>query len=219
MVDLELAAACLRNEADALTEFDRLLVTEVRRAVSPLDTSNTLVDEVLQVARERLLVERKLGDYSGQGPLGAWLRAVAVRLALNEKRPGAREDPTEAFADHAVADPDPELALLRARHRAEFRAAFETAMKTLTSRERTLLRLSTCDGLTLAQIGTMYGKDASTVSRWLSLARQTLRTATRERLAQTLRLSTGALESVLRAADSELDVSLLRLLNSSNSLK
>ncbi len=217
--DVLLVAACLAGDAAALKHFEGLLVTEVRRAVAPLDTTNALVDDVTQLARERMLIERKLGDYQGRGPLGAWLRAVAVRMALNAKRPGAREEATEAagFADQHVADPDPELALLRARHRAEFRAAFEEAMKALTPRERTLLRLTTVDGLTLAQVGAMYGKDTSTASRWLATARETLRLKTREVLGRTLKLDTAELESVLRAADSELNVSLVRLLDSRSS--
>ncbi len=210
--ELLLAAAALAHDASALEHFDRLLVTEVRRAVAPLDTSNALVDDVGQLARERLLIDQKLADYSGRGPLGAWLRAVAVRLALNAKRPGAREEPTEAMADAPLADPDPELALLRARHRAEFKSAFEQGLQALTARERTLLRLTACDGLTLAHIAKMYGKDTSTASRWLAEARATLRAKTREVLSQTLKLDSAELESVLRAADSELNLSLVRLL-------
>ena len=212
--DLALAEACLAGDAAALARFDVLLVSEVRRAVAPLDSTNALVDDVTQLAREKLLVERKLAEYSGVGPLGAWLRAVSVRLALNAKRPGAREEATEAFTDHPVANPDPELALLRARHRVEFRAAFEEAMQALTARERTLLRLTTIDGLTLAQVGAMYAKDGSTASRWLAAAREKLRATTRAVLGRTLKLDTGELESVMRAADSELNVSLVRLLES-----
>lgn len=54
--DLLRASACVGGDPKALAAFDRLLCTEVRRAVGPLDTSNTLVEEVTQLVRERLLV-------------------------------------------------------------------------------------------------------------------------------------------------------------------
>lgn len=212
--DLRLASACLDGDPTALASFDDLLRVEVRRAVAPLDTSNTLVDEVTQLAREKLLVQRRLRDYSGQGPLGAWLRAVAVRLGLNARRAGGRDVPVAELPDQPLADPDPELALLRARYRDQFKRAFEAAMASITPRERTLLRLTTLDGLALATVGQMYGKDASTVSRWLAATRATLLERTRASLAEALKLSSGELDSVMRAADSQLNLSIARLLQS-----
>ncbi len=210
--DLVLAASCLAQDRAALESFDPLVVDEVRRAVTPLQAAKTPTEDVTQAVRERLLVDGKLADYSGAGPLGAWLRAVAVRVALNAQRPQAREDAVDEVPDAPLADPDPELALLRARHRVEFKAALSQALTALTPRERTLLRLTACDGLTLAEVGKMYGKDTSTASRWVATARDTLREATRAQLAKALSLSASELESVLRAADSELHLSLARLL-------
>jgi RNA polymerase sigma-70 factor (ECF subfamily) len=212
---LRLAAAALSGDASAVAELDRLVRSEVRRAVTPLDASGVLVDEVMQLMRERLLVERKLADFSGDGSLAGWLRAVAVRVALNARRATAKEQLVSALPDAPLADPDPELALLRARHREAFRAAFAEALQVLSPRDRTLLRLTSLDGLSLARVGQMYGKDASTVSRWLAASREVLLQRTRATLAQSLKLTDSALESVMRAADSELHVSLARLLQSS----
>ena len=216
--DLLLSAAVLSGDARAASYFDALLVTEVRRAVTPIDTSGVLVDEVTQLVRERLLLpvegRARLADFQGEGSLAAWLRAVAVRVALNAKRPGAREDLVDVVPDAPLADPDPELALLRARHRESFRAAFIEALAVLTPRDRTLLRLTALDGLTCAAVGTMYGKDASTVSRWLAQSRAVLLERTRATLASRLQLTDSALDSVMRAADSELNLSLSRLLES-----
>lgn len=218
--DLVLVAACVGGDARALARFDAVLANEVRRAVTPLDTTNTLVDEVTQLVRERLLVgdRPRLREYSGEGTLASWLRAIAVRLALNAKRPGAREEPVAAVPDQPLADPDPELALLRARYREQFKAAFANAVRTLSPRERTLLRLTHLDGLTLARVGQMYGKDASTVSRWLAGARQALLVRTREELAAVLSLSSAELDSIMRAADSQLDLSIATMLKSSAEL-
>ena len=215
--DLALVRACLAGEAQALSQLEALVVTEVRRAVAPMDTSGVLVDEVTQLVRERLLLpdgdgRRRLEDYAGEGPLGAWLRAVAVRTALNARRTGAREEPVDELPDAPLADPDPELALLRARYRESFRAAFIEALTVLTPRDRTILRMTALDGLPLAQVGKMYGKDASTISRWLAQSRAVLLERTRQVLSAELKLSDSALDSVMRAANSALDLHLSVLL-------
>jgi RNA polymerase sigma-70 factor (ECF subfamily) len=107
---------------------------------------------------------------------------------------------------------DPELALLRARYRDQFKEAFAMAIASLSPRERTVLRLHTLDGVTLARIGALYQKDTSTVSRWLEQVRRALLTVTRAHLATRLHLDDAALDSVMRAADPEMSVSLHRLL-------
>ncbi len=213
--NLVLAAAALCGDAAALRRLEALLVTEVRRAVAPIDRSPDFIDEVTQLVRERLLVSpARLADYAGQGPLEAWVRAVSVRVALNARRPGAREDLVSSVPEQRQLEPDPELALLRARHHDAFKAAFAAAVASLSPRDRTLLRLTTLDGLTLAQVGTMYGKDASTISRWLAASRQQLLDDTRARLGEQLGVTGSALDSVMRAADSELNLSISRLLES-----
>lgn len=211
--DLLLAKAALLNDARAVSYLDAIVVTEVRRAVTPIDSA--LVDEVTQLVRTKLLVApAKLNDYAGQGTLSAWIRAMAVRLALNARRPGAREEAVAEIPDAPMIDPDPELALLRARYRESFRTAFAQAIATLTPRDRTILRMSAIDGLPLNVIGKMYGKDASTISRWLAASRDALLSHTRKSLGAELSLSPSSLDSLMRAADSELNLSISRLLES-----
>jgi RNA polymerase sigma-70 factor (ECF subfamily) len=137
-----------------------------------------------------------------------------VRVALNARRPGAREEAVSTVPDQPIADADPELALLRSRYREAFRTAFAEAVGALTPRDRTIMRLTALDGLTCAQVGQMYGKDASTVSRWLASTRAVLLEKTRHTLSTSLNLSPSALDSLMRVADSELDLSISRLLES-----
>lgn len=219
-LDLVFAALVLSDYPPAVAQFEALVRTEARRALGPIDQATTFVDEVNQLVLERLLVSTptqhaRLADYAGQGPLSAWLRAVATRLALNARRSTARVDFVSQVPDGPLAAPDPEFAALRRSHQLHFKQAFEHALTTLTARERTLLRLTTLDGLTLAQVGSIYAKDASTVSRWLTVTRATLLEKTRERLSAELGLTTLELDSVMRVAESDLNVSLSRLLQSS----
>ncbi|MDX2012700.1 MAG: hypothetical protein SFW67_21050 [Myxococcaceae bacterium] len=77
-----------------------------------LDDAPAFLDDVKQALRTRLDVESKsLEASSGRGPLVAWLRMAAGRIALNHLRPEKRA----ARADSAELDalpfgaPGPEL--------------------------------------------------------------------------------------------------------------
>ena len=134
-----------------------------------------------------------------------WLRAAAARLALNARRTGRHNEPIEDAALEAVpcSGADPELLLFRLRHREAFREAFRQALRALSPRERTVLKLQAIDGLTLDQIGQMYGTHKSTVSRWVSRAREVLREETCSYLSRSLSLSPSELQSVIRAMGSQ----------------
>jgi RNA polymerase sigma-70 factor (ECF subfamily) len=213
--ELHLAIACALGDPAALDAFDQLLREEVARVVRPLDPGS--VDELTQVVRERLLVADasgrcRLEGFRAEAPLRAWVRAIALRAALNERRGREVEVPASQPPEAETAAADPELALLRARHRESFREAFTAALAALSPRERNVLRLHTLDGVTLVRIGALYQKDTSTISRWLEQVRRALLTNTRNHLATRLQLTSSELESVMRAADSEMSVSLQRLL-------
>ncbi len=213
--ELTLTIACALGDPAALEAFDRLLREEVGRVVRPLDPGS--VDELTQVVRERLLVADpsghcRLEGFRAEAPLRAWVRAIALRAAINERRGREVEVLASQPPEVAASAADPELALLRARHRESFRHAFAAALAALSPRERNVLRLHTLDGVTLARIGALYQKDTSTISRWLEHIRRTLLASTRSHLAARLELTPSDLESVMRAADSEMSVSLHRLL-------
>jgi RNA polymerase sigma-70 factor (ECF subfamily) len=213
--DLYLACACLQGVPRALELFD----TEVLRRVDPVvrrcDDSEAFVDEVRQQLRQKLfLPPPRIAEYSGRGPLVAWLRAAAARAALNALRPDQRHAFTgadELEALPAVA-PDPDLVILRGRHRASFRAAFQGALSSLPQRERTALKLNALDGLSLEKIGAMYQVDKSSVSRWLSHAHEALLAGTRQRLQAELGLGSADVDSLVVALKSQLASSLLHLL-------
>lgn len=210
--ELELTRAVLAGKAEALASLEVLLAREVARVAA---SQQVPADELQQAVRERLLVgpSPRLGTFDGSGPLTAWLRAVATRQASNLRRSAGREEVVSSVPDAALAAPNAELALLRAQYRAHFREAFTAALAGLEARERTVLRLHTLDGLSLASIGAMFHRDASNVSRWLAKIRAQLLEATRQQLGQRLSLEGSELESVMRVADSELTMSLSGLLS------
>jgi RNA polymerase sigma-70 factor (ECF subfamily) len=208
--DLVLAAACLAGHPAALAilERDHLAAAAAaltRRRLPPAD-----VDEVLQQLREKLLLgERpRLLDYAGRGPLRSFLRVAALRTAHNLRRAAGPLAPP--LAAELIAPDDAELAALELRHAAEIKRALQAGLLTLGMRERTVFRLHLLDGLSLEEIGRLYGVNKSSVSRWLGAARAHLLDTARRELAA--RLDPGDLASLVRAFSENLDLSLTRLL-------
>jgi RNA polymerase sigma-70 factor (ECF subfamily) len=213
--DLYLACACLAGDGAALSALEASVIRGVDKAVAGVEASPAFLDEVRQALREKLLVGtgRRLADYSGQGSLLAWARTVAVRLALNLKRDVAREVSDDDLLDAVpFAGRDLELDYVRAQHRADFAAALREALAALDSRGRNLLRLSYVDRLSIDQLGALYGAHRATAARWLNDARDALLAGTRERLVERLRLTQSDLTSLLGALQSNLEISLNRLL-------
>jgi RNA polymerase sigma-70 factor (ECF subfamily) len=65
----------------------------------------------------------------------------------------------------------------------------------------------------------MYGVSSRTVQRWLVDLRETVRTSTREGLRARLALSPSELDSLLGLVDSQLQVSLYRVLGEAPSAR
>jgi RNA polymerase sigma-70 factor (ECF subfamily) len=215
--ELFLAFACVRGDARALEALDAHVLSQVGtwlpREAPPL------VDELRQQLRQRLLVPvdgavPKLASFSGRGPLGQWVKAVALRLHIDQQRAAPRELPLEE-APEALAKrlgTDPELAFIRERHQEDFRVAFRAALGRLEARERNLLRLHHVHGLSMDSVGATYQAPRSTVARWIARARERLLALTREELTTRLRLAPDELDSLLRLVRSQLDVSLRQLM-------
>lgn len=220
--DLLLASRCAAGDPLAIAVLERRHLARVPLVVRRLDDTGRLGDEVTQALREKLLVAApgarpRIAEFTGRGSLDAWLRAAAVRTALNLRR--ARGDvlglaPEAELADHVDLRPDPELALARAASRGAFAETFTAALAQLAARDRAVLKLHYLDGLTTAQIARIYGTHRITVTRWLVACRQSLLEATRRGLAERLKLDALELESLLRVVRASFDVSLRQHLGS-----
>jgi RNA polymerase sigma-70 factor (ECF subfamily) len=204
LADLWLACACAAGLPAALAALDRLLAGDAAPAARAVDVSAAFVDEVLQGRRRRLLVAEagappRIASYSGSGPLSAWLRVAATRTALSLKRAGRREVPLDELPLLDAAR-GPESGVARADGERRFRAALARAMAALAPRPRGLLQLYHLDGLGVEELGRLHGVHASTISRWLQAARDSVLAATREALLA--ELSPDEAESLLGHAGS-----------------
>lgn len=217
--ELYLACACAAGDAAAIALCEKMFFDQVFAAIARLRKSGHDADDVAQLVRQRAFLAEpgqrpKIAEYSGQGSLGAWLRVVATRVALNHGRnlddqPHAPEDELEALAAPAT---DAELALVKSRYRAAFRDALVEGLAALSARDRNLLRHHYCDGLTLIEVGAIHRVHRVTAARWIDEARAKLFAATRAALLRRCVLSDAELASIVRVMRSDLTLSLGELL-------
>src|SRR5262249_49485390 len=155
--------------------------------------------------RAKLLVAEegrapKILDYSGRGPLAGWLRIAAIRTALDLTRRSGNERPassTDALLEVPAAIEDPELEHIRARHRADFKAAFEAARRSLSKEDRNILRLHLVDGLNIDEIGGIFQVHRATAARWIARCREKVHDETRRLLVERLKIGDTELKSIL----------------------
>jgi RNA polymerase sigma-70 factor (ECF subfamily) len=217
--DLYLAWACAESDKTSLAYFERLFLPAVDGYVGRLGLTEAVVDDVRQELRIRLLVgnEPRIGQYSGRGPLAAWVRMAAIRVALSLlERSKVRSHSRDVSALGALVgeQTSPELAAVRNRHGSAFQAALERSLDSLGPRDKTLLRMHFIDQLNIEAIGRIYRVHRATVARWLVAIRKRVLDNLRTELSIDLRASTSEFRSMLAVVRADLDLSLRRLLPS-----
>ncbi len=218
--DLYLAAACEHGDPAALAVFEREILAPARGAISAIDASSTFVDEVFQRLRTKLLVgdgdRPRIVDYTGRGPLRAWIGISAARAALMLRRSQKRQrevsvdDWTDVLA--MMSTSNPELDLLKQQYASAFSQALRDAAARLESRMRAVLRMSTVDGLSIDEIGAVYGVHRATAARWIQRACNTLYGDTRTLMTERLALTATELDRVTALIQSQLSINLSQLL-------
>lgn len=213
--DIYLACACARGDSRAIAAFDAAFRPQVSAALRRLRGHEIAADEFFQTLRTKLFVASGpspgIASYGGLGPLGAWVRVTAVRLALdlNKKDPRAAERGLASLADELV---DPEADCLKGAHAAHFRSAVRLALQSLPVESRLLLRQNLVDGLTTRDIGSIHGVAHTTVGRWLAHAREAVNVAVRNALSERLDIGAADLDSILHALGSQMDASIVDVL-------
>jgi RNA polymerase sigma-70 factor (ECF subfamily) len=180
----------------------------------------TKQDDVVQGLRRQLFVGEPgaapgIAEFKGTGDLRGWLRVTATRAALKLLRKEKREvltDDDALLARSAAAAADPELLYVKEVYRAQFRAAFQAALDSLTDREKNLMRQHIVDRLTVDDLGALYQVHRATVARWLQKARDTLLVRTRKNFMQDARVDRSECESIMQMVQSQLDGTIRRRL-------
>ncbi|MBL4685432.1 MAG: hypothetical protein JKY37_12630 [Nannocystaceae bacterium] len=227
--ELWIVAACAEGEPVALARFEQKYVAPLAPALRAMNLDEAEADDIKQRVRVRLMTAEqgepiRLLQYAGRGGLFGLVKVVAIRLALDDKRRHARA-PDRGTADARTVermldgDLGPELAVIEGEHRSVVKEAFEGAVQSLGAKERALLRLHLLEGSSIDDIAALHAVHRSTAARWITTIRQSLADHTHAQLRSKLKLDDDRLESMLRAAESRIDLSFSRLLRPSQSEK
>ena len=220
--DLLLAQWCATGEPRAIAAFERAHRADLDGVLARFRRLAITPDELLQTLRIKLFVATggrppRIADYSGFGFLQNWLRVTALRALVDAARAELARRLEELLADDDLIGlpalgPDLAARVSREEVGRAIKQAFARAVAGLAPRQRNFLRHAHVDQLTLDQIAATYGVHRATVARTLAQARAELVAATRTALAEQLGVDAAALDSVVRAADSRIDLSLSRVL-------
>jgi RNA polymerase sigma-70 factor, ECF subfamily len=214
-----LALACAEGQAKAIREFESRYFGSAAAALRRMGLPDERQLEALAQARAILFVGTggappRILELVGKGDLRALVKVVAVRRALNLQRAerGLRIEPSEALTDAIADHTSPELGALLDQHRTLIKAALSEALASLDPESRTLLRLSLLHELSIDELAAMHHIHRSTVARRIAKIRDNLRSVMHERLVLALGRSSPDVDSMLRLANSGLEISFERLL-------
>jgi RNA polymerase sigma-70 factor, ECF subfamily len=199
--DVVLAAACVAGNARAVTHFEHRYIARIPSMICGLRPPRHVVGEIQQRVRERLLCateERcaKLSEYAARGSLMGFVRIVATREALMERRRVKRERRANEEPNPVVHE-NIALAIFRSRHEVVVQQALEGAVAALDARERDALRLSYFEELSIDQIGKVYRVHRATAARWVTRARSRVRELTQSMMQRRLRLDDSETQTLL----------------------
>jgi RNA polymerase sigma-70 factor (ECF subfamily) len=219
--DLLLACACSAGDRRAILTFEEHCVRSATAALKKRGIAPEILEEAKQDIREKMLVgdgSPRILLYDGRGALRDWLRVALVREAVHlSKREGRSEPLTyELFTVPAAGD-TPELSYFKRRYRKEYKEAFTVALAALDASERLLLRQQLILGMSIDELGAIHGVHRATAARWVSAAREKLLSSARRELVKRLGITEAEVAAVVRMIESQLDMSLGRLLAASRS--
>lgn len=216
--DLVLAAACAAGHPLALAQVEAELMPALGPILTRLGVALEDHPEVMQRLRVALFVADEDGrpgiaGYRGRGELGAYLRAVAGKLALKHQ---GRRPPDRAGADDAL-----ELLALAgetagARHLRDdaaglLKPAFAEAVAALPPDQRTLLRQHYLDGVSAEALARLHQVHRATTTRWLEAAREALDSQLRRALGRR-GVARDEVDDLVGLVASRIDLSLSRLM-------
>ncbi len=213
---LYLTCAVLHGRPGASEALQDAFGSELYAALTRFGLQPAARDDVAQIVLSKLVAppEPKIAGYSGRGTLANWLRAVAVRQAISEsRRRGPMERVVAEPSPHTPDfDADPELSFLKEQDRNAFKAAFAEVLGGLDAADRTLLQLRFVEGSTLDQLARLRGVHRATIARQLARLRRVVLEGLLQRVGTTGASGGSERANLLALIESNLDLSLPRLL-------
>jgi RNA polymerase sigma-70 factor (ECF subfamily) len=197
--------------------FERDCLSEIDRVARKLRATDDQAAEVHGHLRRVLFVAEPgraagLAEFAGRGDLRGYIRVSATRELIRAINRGRREESIEPLLERLDLAHAPELNLLRAQYGETVAAALRAAVEALDERPRALLRYSVAAGWSIDQIGALYGVHRATAARWLTAARDALGDHLRREVSTRLAIPIADVDSIVRLVQSQIDVSLTRIL-------
>jgi RNA polymerase sigma-70 factor (ECF subfamily) len=211
--DLYLASACCEGSNAALAVFEREHISRIPDYLARLRPTSDFVDEVMQIVRERIFVGRngrspRIGEYSGKGALGGWVRVLAMRAAIDLQRVRTEMPIDSVSASVATTSTGAEADYVKRRYGALLQAAIKRSIDALPQEQRTLLHLHFAEKATLDELAARYGNHPSTIWRKIAAARKAIVDNTHQLLRDDASIAPDDVASLLRTVRRELDISL-----------
>jgi len=215
--DLYLALACGRAETGALRALERYYFPALDIQLARLGFDETAREDVFQQVHLHLCAGStpRILTYAGRASLASWLGVATLRFALNmaNKAKSGQYVRTDITLDSLVsASASPEVRVAIEKARPFFQSALQAALGALPERDRTLLRMCFVDGLSIDDIGSIYGVHRATAARWIANIREGILKSVQGVIAQEFGLHTTEFDSLVFLIRSELHLSLRRVL-------
>jgi RNA polymerase sigma-70 factor (ECF subfamily) len=217
--DLLLARWCASGDPRAIAAFEEVYGRDLEAVLGRFRRLAMKGDDLRQLLRIRMFVGTppRIASYGGLGHLQNWVRVTALRALVDVARSERARRLEELISDDVFGElpslgPDAGTRKSREEVSRAIKQAFARAVAGLTARQRNYLRHAHVDELTLDQIAALYGIHRATVARTLAQARSELIAATRADVARELGVAPESLDSIVRVADTKIDLSLSRVL-------
>lgn len=210
--DLFLCCACLDGRPEALESFEHESAAIAELAVRRILDDDDFVQDTLQELWRKLLLgeQAKVRSFSGRGPLKAWVRVAATRVALDRRRASKRQALREVKLPETLAASEvgPEAILLKARFGPAFQEALRRALATLSDQERNVLRMHVVGRCNIDEIGLAYNVHRATAARWIERARGAIYDYVRRELCVEHKLTVSEFRSLATLLGAEIELTL-----------
>jgi RNA polymerase sigma-70 factor (ECF subfamily) len=210
--DLFLCCACALGQPGAIRHFEGQTLGVAKSAIQRIEGNDDFVRDTLQELWQKLLVgaDARVNAYSGRGPLQAWVRVAATRVALDRKRALRRGGRQQVELSERLAAPDVDLeaSLLKARFGDAFQDALRAALAALSSQERNVLRMHVVGQCSIDEIGRAYDVHRATAARWIERSRTKVYDLVRDALCVRHKLTASEFHSLATLLGTHLQLSL-----------
>lgn len=197
--ELVLVEAAASGDSAAMAALDqRFLIPAVARVARA--HAHVEVGDLTQAVRSRLYLGEgvaRLRAWRGQGALLAWLRTIAIRIAVDSVAPNTSMAHEAWLHTLGAATARPDVTSIDEQQWPILRAAFTEALRRLPRREKVALRLVVFQSLSADQVARIFHVAPSTARRWIEGARTAVVSWVRHTLTRTHGWPNSQVESLI----------------------